>query len=165
MIQGGDINTRDNNLNNDGLGNPGWLIDEEFNSIKHVKGILSMARGPDVNSAGSQFFICSADAPHLDGKYTAFGEVIENEYVIKSIESTETERTRIRRSCFIEIPDGEDKSNWIRIRDNQEILYSKVPDDHSKESYRSYLMNQLNNNTPIAAPEIIKVRVLNENIK
>ena len=59
MIQGGDIYSRDNNINNDGLGNPGWLIDEEFNDIKHEKGILSMARGRDINSAGSQFFICS----------------------------------------------------------------------------------------------------------
>ena len=65
MIQGGDINTRDNDYTNDGLGNPGWLIDEEFNDIKHKKGILSMARGPDVNSAGSQFFICSAFAIFL----------------------------------------------------------------------------------------------------
>ena len=78
MIQGGDINSRDNDPKNDGHGGPGWTVDAEFNEISHKRGILSMARSADPNSAGSQFFICVADAPHLDGKYTVFGEVIEN---------------------------------------------------------------------------------------
>ena len=67
MIQGGDILTRDANYSNDGSGNPGWTIDAEFNNVKHKKGTLSMARGQDINSAGSQFFICFSDASHLDG--------------------------------------------------------------------------------------------------
>ena len=74
MIQGGDINSRDNDPKNDGHGGPGWTVDAEFNEISHKRGILSMARSTDPNSAGSQFFICVADAPHLDGKYTVFGD-------------------------------------------------------------------------------------------
>ena len=78
MIQGGDINSRDNDPNNDGHGGPGWTVDAEFNDISHKRGIFSMARSPrDLNSAGSQFFICVKDSPWLDGQYTVFGEVIE----------------------------------------------------------------------------------------
>ena len=165
MIQGGDINTRDNDYTNDGLGDPGWLINEEFNDIKHKKGILSMARGPNINSAGSQFFICSADAPWLDGKYTAFGKVIENLYAIDLLENTETDRTQMLRSCFSEIAKGENPEDWIMVRDGSKgILYSKVKDEYSsKAEYSSYVKNQLNSNKPIAPPKIIKVRVVNEN--
>jgi peptidyl-prolyl cis-trans isomerase B (cyclophilin B) len=66
-----------------GTGGPGYCIEGEFNSngfkndLKHERGILSMARAMDPNSAGSQFFIMVADAPHLDGQYAAFGKVIE----------------------------------------------------------------------------------------
>ncbi len=75
MIQGGDPNTRDDNPMNDGQGGPGYQIDAEFNDIKHVRGVLSMARSGDPNSAGSQFFVMHGKAPHLDGKYTAFGRL------------------------------------------------------------------------------------------
>ena len=165
MIQGGDINTRDNDYTNDGLGDPGWLLNEEFNDIKHKKGILSMARGPNINSAGSQFFICSADAPWLDGKYTAFGKVIENLYAIDLLENTETDRTQMLRSCFSEIAKGENPEHWVMVRDGSKgILYSKIKEEYSsKEEYRSYVRNQLNSNKPIAPPKIIKVRVVNEN--
>lgn len=67
-----------------GMGGPGWEIEGEFaanghpeNDIKHEKGVLSMARAMDPNSAGSQFFIMVAKAPHLDGQYAAFGRIIE----------------------------------------------------------------------------------------
>ena len=67
-----------------GMGGPGWEIEGEFasnghpeNDIKHERGVLSMARAQDPNSAGSQFFIMVADAPHLDGEYAAFGKIIE----------------------------------------------------------------------------------------
>jgi len=85
MIQGGDILSRDANRANDGTGGPGWTVPAEFNKKRHVKGILSMARSNDPNSAGSQFFICADRAAHLDGKYTVFGEVIENKDVIDAI--------------------------------------------------------------------------------
>jgi peptidyl-prolyl cis-trans isomerase B (cyclophilin B) len=75
MIQGGDPNSKDKDPNNDGFGNPGYLIKAEFNDVPHKRGILSMARSANPDSAGSQFFICVADAPMLDGKYTVFGEV------------------------------------------------------------------------------------------
>ena len=57
----------------------------EFNDIPHVKGILSMARSSDPNSGGSQFFICAADAPHLNGQYTVFGQVIQGEQIIDQV--------------------------------------------------------------------------------
>jgi len=75
MIQGGDPNSKDHDKSGHGTGGPGHNVDAEFNDTKHVRGILSMARSADVNSAGSQFYIVVADAPHLDGQYTAFGQV------------------------------------------------------------------------------------------
>jgi len=165
MIQAGDVNTRDNNIYNDGQGNPGWQVDAEFNDIKHKKGILSMARGGDINSAGSQFFICSGNAPWLDGEYTAFGEVIDNLYAIDLLENTETERTSTLRSCFEKIPKEEDPGNWVKVKDRRDnkILYSKIPESYTSESYTSYLYNQLNNDRPISSPEVIKIRVVGQN--
>jgi len=77
MIQGGDPNTKDDDRSNDGFGDPGYTIKAEFNTRSHQRGIVSMARGPHPDSAGSQFFICVAPATYLDGNYTVFGEVIE----------------------------------------------------------------------------------------
>ena len=81
MIQGGDPNTKFNPENeaNWGKGNPGYYIEAEFNDIKHERGILSMARGPDPNSAGSQFFIVHKDSTFLDGQYTVFGRLVTQE--------------------------------------------------------------------------------------
>jgi peptidyl-prolyl cis-trans isomerase B (cyclophilin B) len=79
MIQGGDPNTISGEPNTWGMGGPDEKLDAEFNSIKHNRGIVSMARGGDVNSAGSQFFIVHQDSPHLDGKYTAFGRLASEE--------------------------------------------------------------------------------------
>ncbi len=85
MIQGGDPNTRDNNRANDGSGGPGYTIKAEFNAQKHVRGAVSMARTSDPDSAGSQFFICVASAPYLDGQYTLFGRVTEGMAVVDKI--------------------------------------------------------------------------------
>jgi len=85
MIQGGDPNSKDADRSNDGLGGPGYTINAEFNKRQHLRGILSMARTPDPNSAGSQFFICVADIPHLDGQYTVFGKVIKGMDVVDQI--------------------------------------------------------------------------------
>ena len=76
MIQGGDPNSKDRDPRNDGRGGPGYKIVGEFSDVKHVRGILSMARSASPDSAGSQFFIVVDDTPHLDGKYSAFGRVI-----------------------------------------------------------------------------------------
>jgi len=86
MIQGGDPNTKDNDYSNDGQGNNGSnRINAEFNAIHHERGILSMARTNDPNSASCQFFICVADAGYLDQKYTAFGQVIDGIDVVDKI--------------------------------------------------------------------------------
>jgi cyclophilin family peptidyl-prolyl cis-trans isomerase len=75
MIQGGDPNTVSGSVYTWGTGGSGKNIPAEFNSIHHARGVVSMARAQDPNSASSQFFICVADAGFLDGQYTAFGKV------------------------------------------------------------------------------------------
>ncbi|MBI4753215.1 peptidylprolyl isomerase [Candidatus Desantisbacteria bacterium] len=85
MIQGGDPNTKDDDRSNDGLGGPGYNINAEFNSRSHQRGIVSMARSNDPNSAGSQFFICVAPATFLDRQYTVFGEVIDGMSAVDKI--------------------------------------------------------------------------------
>ena len=79
-----------------GTGGPGWSIPGEFaangwkNDLKHTKGVISMARTADPNSAGSQFFIMHEDAPHLDGQYAAFGKVVEGIEVVDRIAAVRT---------------------------------------------------------------------------
>ena len=77
MIQGGDPNTKDSDKSKWGLGGPGYNIKAEFNSRSHLRGIVSMARSTDPDSAGSQFFIVTTDSTFLDKQYTVFGEVTE----------------------------------------------------------------------------------------
>lgn len=85
MVQGGDPNTKGDNRGLYGTGGPGYTIPAEFNDIKHVRGILSAARTSDPNSAGSQFFLMVAPAPHLDRQYSAYGEVLEGMDVVDKI--------------------------------------------------------------------------------
>ena len=75
MIQGGDPNSKNPDRASHGMGGPGHRVKAEFNSKPHKRGVVSMARANDPDSAGSQFFICVADANFLDWQYTAFGEV------------------------------------------------------------------------------------------
>ena len=90
MIQGGCPN-------GDGMGDPGYSIKGEFssngfkNDLKHERGVLSMARAYDPDSAGSQFFIMHKDSPGLDGQYASFGKVIEGQDIVDSIASTPTD--------------------------------------------------------------------------
>ena len=100
MIQGGDPQGT-------GTGGPGYSIRGEFtsnrflNQLKHTRGVLSMARTMDPNSAGSQFFIMHEDAPHLDGQYAAFGKVIEGIEVVDEICKVRTDyndRPRINQT-------------------------------------------------------------------
>ena len=90
MIQGGDPQGT-------GMGGPGYSIKGEFtangfpNNLKHTRGVLSMARAMDPDSAGSQFFIMHADAPYLDGTYAAFGEVVEGIEVVDEIAAVQTD--------------------------------------------------------------------------
>lgn len=76
MIQGGDPNSKQADRSSHGMGGPGYRVKAEFNSKSHNRGIVSMARANDPDSAGSQFFICVADAHFLDRQYTVFGEVV-----------------------------------------------------------------------------------------
>jgi len=92
MIQGGDPNTKDNDRSNDGMGGAGYNIKAEFNDTVHKRGIVSMARSQNPNSASSQFFIMTANAPHLDGQYSAFGRVIEGMDVVDKIVKAKRDR-------------------------------------------------------------------------
>ena len=90
MVQGGDPQGT-------GMGGPGWEIKGEFrangvdNPIKHIRGVISMARAQNPDSAGSQFFIMHADAPYLDGQYAAFGHVTSGMEVVDEIAATPTD--------------------------------------------------------------------------
>ena len=77
MIQGGDPNSKSQDRSGHGMGGPGYSIPAEFNNTRHDRGVVSMARSQNPNSAGSQFFICVKDSHFLDGQYTAFGRVIK----------------------------------------------------------------------------------------
>jgi cyclophilin family peptidyl-prolyl cis-trans isomerase len=89
MIQGGDMNSKDSDRSNDGFGKhpDGITVPAEFTDISHTRGIVSMARSQQPNSAGCQFFICVANVPHLNGQYSVFGEVIEGMDVVDKIVS------------------------------------------------------------------------------
>ncbi|MBI4131412.1 MAG: peptidylprolyl isomerase [Nitrosarchaeum sp.] len=92
MIQGGDPNTKSGNKNTWGTGGPGHTIKAEFSSRSHHRGIVSMARAQDPNSAGSQFFIVTTDSTFLDRQYTVFGEVIEGMDVADKIVNLQRDR-------------------------------------------------------------------------
>src|SRR6266699_6604479 len=86
MIQGGDPNSKDPAKESTyGAGDPGYTIKAEFNNHSHDRGVISMARGPDPDSAGSQFFICLAPVRRLDGQYTTFGKLIRGADVLEKI--------------------------------------------------------------------------------
>ena len=94
MIQGGDINSRDNDPTNDGSGGPGYTIGEEIHNV-HKRGVIAAARrgndtNPERRSSGSQFYICHVDIPNLDGEYTAYGKIIEGMEVIDKIAEVNT---------------------------------------------------------------------------
>ena len=107
MIQGGDPTGT-------GMGGPGYSIEGEFtsngfkNDLKHTRGVLSMARAIDPNSAGSQFFIMHMDAPHLDKQYAAFGKVTEGMDVVDAI-------ARTPRSMFNDKPTHEQKMKTVTV--------------------------------------------------
>lgn len=87
MIQGGDPNSKETDRASHGAGGPGYAIDAEFNDRSHVRGVLSMARSSNPNSAGSQFFIVVKKSIYLDNKYTIFGEVVCGMEVVDEIVS------------------------------------------------------------------------------
>jgi len=91
MIQGGDPLTKDPSAEDRwGTGGPGYSIDAEFNDHSHARGVISMARSNDPNSAGSQFFICHGNPTFLDHQYTTFGHLIKGDDVLEKIGTTPT---------------------------------------------------------------------------
>jgi peptidyl-prolyl cis-trans isomerase B (cyclophilin B) len=104
MIQGGCPNSKVGSRGQPGTGGPGYMVKAEFNNRPHVRGVLSMARSQDVDSAGSQFFVCHGNAAFLNNKYTAFGMLVGGDDVLNKIAnvpcvgmegSTPTERVEI----------------------------------------------------------------------
>src|SRR5438045_720123 len=93
MVQGGDPNSK-NPAKEDsyGAGGPGYKIKAEFNDHSHERGVISMAREPDPDSAGSQFFICLAPVTRLDHQYTTFGKLIKGDDVLEKIGGTPVTR-------------------------------------------------------------------------
>ena len=107
-----------------GMGGPGYEIDGEFsakNDLKHTLGVLSMARTMAPNSAGSQFFIMVADAPHLDGQYAAFGKITDNAQAAVDI-------SRVNRDMFTDKPKKPQTIKSIRV-DTQGVEYP-APEKH-----------------------------------
>ena len=111
MIQGGCPNSKIGARGVPGTGGPGYMVKAEFNNRAHVKGVLSMARSSDPDSAGSQFFVCHGDASFLNNKYTAFGKLVAGEEVLNKIAnircvgqegSTPTERVEITSVELVE---------------------------------------------------------------
>jgi peptidyl-prolyl cis-trans isomerase B (cyclophilin B) len=93
MIQGGDPNSKDPAKENSyGQGGPSYKIKAEFNDHSHQRGVISMARSSDPDSAGSQFFICVAPVPRLDHQYTTFGKLIKGDDVLEKIGDTPVTR-------------------------------------------------------------------------
>lgn len=89
VVQGGDPKA-------DGTGGPGWTIKFERNNLPHLPGTLAMARKQDLDSAGSQFYICLTAQPHLDGQYCVFGQVVEGMDIVQSIRAGDVMRSVTR---------------------------------------------------------------------
>ncbi len=87
LIQGGDPNSKDEDLSNDGVGGMGGPLKAEFNDVSFMRGVCGMAIGSDINSASSQFFICVTDHSDWDHHYTAWGQVVEGYATLDSIAS------------------------------------------------------------------------------
>jgi len=114
MVQGGDPNTKDEAKQIEcGMGGPGYQIKAEFNDKPHVRGVLSMARSNNPDSAGSQFFICHGEPRFLDRQYTAFGRLIKGDDVLEKIATTPTlpgDRPKTRQTLLsVKIVDAEAK--------------------------------------------------------
>ena len=172
MIQAGDILSRDGNKANDGQGGPGWTVDAEFNDKKHVRGTLSMARSSDPNSAGSQFFICVSEQPHLDGQYTVFGEILNLDNsrvnaILNHIVNAVTDSKYALDMSVSSIPKGEDISQWVLLKNprNGQTIYSKVPEGQKNSIYKREMMSKLRSNNPIVPIVIEEIRVINRESK
>jgi len=144
MIQGGDPNTIDGDSNTWGIGGPDTNVAEEFNSIKHNRGIVSMARSADPNSAGSQFFIVHKDSNFLDGEYTVFGRIATQESfeTLDKIANVKTdsrdkpeepEQVRIIKTSLVEMSEI---SNFIES-DPERIIVPIIPRETGNQIFES----------------------------
>ena len=173
MIQGGDPNTIDGNPNTWGQGGPDTKIDAEFNSIKHNRGIVSMARSADPNSAGSQFFIVHKDSNFLDGEYTAFGRIVNEESYITldKIAAVQTgtndrpidpEQVRIIK---VSVGNNEGYTNEVEIERTELDIISSMGNQifESKEldiafsAPEGWLLQQPDKNNTPGAPDVAAV--------
>lgn len=126
MIQGGDPLTKDpGNKERYGMGGPGYTIPAEFNDRSHQRGVISMARSSDPDSAGSQFFICLGDASFLDRKYTAFGKLIKGEDVLTKLGNTPVALDPSGREKSRPIERVELKNIKIVLKDSVELPEDK----------------------------------------
>ncbi|MGY5142639.1 MAG: peptidylprolyl isomerase [Nitrosopumilus sp.] len=186
MIQGGDPNTIDGEQNSWGMGGPDEKLNAEFNSIKHNRGIVSMARAQDPNSAGSQFFIVHKDSNFLDEQYTVFGRLITDESFrtldkIASIPTDERDRplnpeqvriTKVSVVPMSEIPDLMDLSPPERtIMDSPISSGNQIFDSEELEiqiSFPEGWLLQEPGNTQPGAPNVVavgpKTGIMNPNI-
>jgi len=111
VIQGGDPNSKSEDRSKHGTGGPGYTLEAEFSDLPHKRGTLSMARAAHPDSAGSQFFICVADAASLNGQYTVFGEVsggmdVVDEIVAQPRDSRDNPNERVEIKVKIVAPEG-----------------------------------------------------------
>ena len=135
VVQGGDPSGT-------GYGGPGYTIDAEFNDIHHITGTVAMARSQDPNSAGSQFYICLAPQPHLDRKYTVFGQVIHGMDVVKRIVRGDTMKT-VRIVSAAELPNILYTPNYKDIwwvSESPKVLKKVMP--YTSESVRGVKLKQ-----------------------
>lgn len=145
MIQGGDPNTISGNSYTWGTGGPSTSVDAEFNTIKHNRGIVSMARSADPNSGGSQFFVVHQDSNFLDEEYTVFGRIITQESIetldkITAVDigdrdiPLDPEKVKITK---ITIVDRSEVSNLLELQDperTQSTITSSLPGNQKFES-------------------------------
>jgi peptidyl-prolyl cis-trans isomerase B (cyclophilin B) len=111
VIQGGDPNSKSEERSKHGTGGPGYTLEAEFSDLPHKRGTLSMARAAHPDSAGSQFFICVADAAFLNGQYTVFGEVsggmdVVDKIVAQPRDSSDNPNERVEMKVKIVAPEG-----------------------------------------------------------
>ncbi|UCF03854.1 MAG: peptidylprolyl isomerase [Deltaproteobacteria bacterium] len=111
VIQGGDPNSKSEDRSKHGTGGPGYTLEAEFSDLPHKRGTLSMARAAHPDSAGSQFFICVADAAFLNGQYTVFGEVSGGMDVVDAIvaqprDSSDNPKEKVEMKVKIVAPEG-----------------------------------------------------------
>ena len=149
MIQGGDPNTINGDPNTWGTGGPNTTINEEFNSIKHNRGIVSMARSADPNSAGSQFFIVHKDSNFLDGEYTVFGRIATQESFetldkIANVETDSSDRPVEPKQLKIintSIIDESEVPNLLELNDPERVLVPVIPREQGNQIFESKELN------------------------